>query len=84
MQEVLDTGPQWPVDMIEDDAKQEAKTKGDAAWAWDHNLPQIEDLAGLLRYLRGSKVTPKEFMEYDLYKKNVNKLEWLKELEKHV
>jgi hypothetical protein len=82
---VLDTGPSWPIDEIENDAKKEAETRGDAAFAWNHNLPQIKDLAGLLRYLAASKVTPQQFVEeYNLYKKNVDKVSWLKELEKLV
>jgi hypothetical protein len=80
---ILDVGPQWPVQSIEETCLEEAATKGEEVWAWSHNLPELKDLADLLLYLDACKVAPRQFVEYNLYRYNVGRLTWLKELEKH-
>jgi hypothetical protein len=73
------TSPQMAARTLEDITAERARTEGEFVWIWDFG---IDNIADLLRYLDASNVTVQEFLQFNLYKKNVDKVPWLKELEK--
>ncbi len=52
----------------------------DDGWNWED--VGIDNIADLLRYIEASNITVQQFMQLNLYAKNVDKVAWLKELEK--